>query len=306
MAPLTTTLLPRHPRPGSWHIGRLVLTGAAQSEKHPPDRRDLLAAAFSELVRQDVTVRYLVTPAGFFEPKAPPELDPTHGWDTTRDDFERLRGVAEATVATQLDANTIGRARGHVSYLVVGADVRVPGRAAYAETALVYDVKNGQFVGATGKTYPTTEQERRLVRDPDAAGHVLDVDGEQVAVLVCHDLNAWSPRGAASRGRNRAKVAAELDAALVEGRPTTVLHLPHTTHSAQTWAPARKRVEARLAKATTAWASAIRYRRGYSRPPVPLGPKLLDRTRSGTGEVLDIVMGDHNSFVPGSSGDEVG
>lgn len=107
MAPLTTTLLPRHPRPGRWHDGRLVLTGAAQSDKHPPDRRDLLAAAFDELMRQDVTIRYLVTPAGFFAPKAPPELDPTHGWDATPGDFEDLRRVAEGSVAKQLDSDTL-------------------------------------------------------------------------------------------------------------------------------------------------------------------------------------------------------
>lgn len=280
-----------------------MLTGAAQSEKHAPDRRHLLLAAFDELVRQDVTVRYLVTPAGFFEPKAPPELDPTHGWDTTPGDFEVLRRVAEATVAEQLDADTLGRARGHVTYLVIGADVGVPGRGVYAETALVYDVKKARFVGATGKTYPTVgKQERRLVRNPDAAGHVLDVDGERVAVLVCHDLNAWSPRGTASRGRCRAKVAAELDSALIDGHPTIVLHLPHKTHSAQTWAQSWARLEARLAPATTTWASAIRYRKGYARPPVPLGFKLLDRTRSGSREVLDIVLGDHTSLEPGPSG----
>jgi hypothetical protein len=293
---LATRLLPAAPRPGAWRVGRLVLTGAAQSEEHPPDRRVLLAAAFDELVRQNVTVRYLVTPAGFFEPKARPELDPTHGWDTTPGDFELLRQVAEATVAEELDADTLGRARGHAAYLVIGADVRVPGRGVYAETALVYGVKEAQFVGATGKTYPTVgKQERRLVRNPDAAGHVLDVDGEQVAVLVCHDLNAWSPRGTASRGRRRAKVAAELDSALVDGHPTIVLHLPHKTHSAQTWAQSWARLEERLAPATT-WTSAIRYRKGHSRPPVSLGSELLDRTRSGSREVLDIVLGDHTSL----------
>jgi len=41
---------------------------------------------------------------------------------------------------------------------------------------------------------------------------------------------------------------------------------------------------------------AIRYRQNYSRPPAPLGPKLLDRTRSGPREVLDIVLGDHTSL----------
>jgi hypothetical protein len=132
----------------------------------------------------------------------------------------------------------------------------------------------------------------------------MDLDGEKVAVLVCHDLIAWSPRGAAARGDRRAKVAACLAKALSDGRPTIVLHLPHTTHSAQTWAPSWASIEA-LLPATT-WASAIRYRKGYSRPSVPLGPRVLDRTRSGSREVLDIVLGDHTSLVTGPSGHTVG
>lgn len=303
---LTTRLLPRHPRPGSWRVGRLVLTGAAQSEKSAPDRCDLLSAAFDELRRQGVIVRYLVTPAGFFRPEAPPELDPTHGWDTTLSDFETLRRVGEASVAEQLGADTLGRARGHVSYLVLGADVRVPGRGVYAETALVYDVDNARFVGSTGKTYPTTKQERRLVRNPDVTGHVLDVGGEQVAVLVCHDLIAWSPWGAASRGPGRDEVATQLQAVLAGRRPTTVLHLPHTTHSAQTWAQSWACIASELTDTQPTWASAIRYRRGYARPPVPLGPELLARTKSSSDNVLDIVQGDQTSLEPGASPHEVG
>lgn len=167
-------------------------------------------------------------------------------------------------------------------------------------------MKNEQFVGATGKTYPTTQQERRPVRNPDAAGHVLDIDGEQVAVLVCHDLIAWSPWGAASRGPRKAAVATKLQAAFADRHPTTVLHLPHTTHSARTWAQSWARVNTQLAGAPAAWASAIRYRKGNSRPPLPLGSKLLDRTRSGSSEVLDIVLGDHTSLEPDPSDHEVG
>ncbi|HSW42760.1 MAG TPA: hypothetical protein VLM76_09650 [Patescibacteria group bacterium] len=186
------------------------------------------------------------------------------------------------------------RASGRVDYLVVGADVHGLGDHAYGETALVYDLATRELVGSTGKTYPTTEQERRLVRNRDASGHVLDVGGEQVAVLVCHDLQAWSPRGTASRGRLRTSVAAELDTALRDARPTTVLHLPHTTHSAQTWSSSWAEIERILPGVT--WASAIKYRKGHERPPVPLGSELLDRTRSASSEVLDIVLGDHISL----------
>lgn len=289
----TARLLPASPRPGSWRVGRLVLTGAAQSEKDPPDRADLLAAALDELAREDVHVRYLMTPAGFFEPRAPRELALSRGWRTEQDDFDRIRQFAADSVAPLL-ADAFDRARGHVDYLVVGADVHGLGRGAYGETALVYDVASKALVGSTGKSYPTTEQERKLVRNPDACGHVLDLGGEQVAVLVCHDLQAWSPRGASSRGRVRTKVAGDLDAALRDLHPTAVLHLPHTTHTPGTWMHPWAAIERILPGA--ARASAIKYRRGDHRPDAPLGPKLLDGTRSGPGEVLDIVLGDYTSI----------
>ncbi len=286
-------LLPALPRPGSWRIGRLVLTGDAQSEKDPPDRAELLAAALDALAREQVHVRYLVTPAGFFEPRSPHELGVRHGWETKQDDFDIVRRLAAEVVAPLL-ADALDRASGQVDYLVVGADVRGLGHGVYGEIALVYDVASKALVGSTGKSYPTTEQQRKLVRNPDASGHVLDLEGERVAVLVCHDLQAWSPRGRRSRGEVRAGVAADLDRALRDTRPTTVLHLPHTTHSAQTWSNPWAAIRRLLPGAT--WASAIKYRRGDHRPDAPLGPKLLDGTRSGPGEVLDIVLGDHVSI----------
>ena len=288
----TTRLLPASPRPGSWRVGRLVLTGAAQSEKNPPDRADLLAAALDVLAREDVHVRYLMTPAGFFEPRSPRELALSRGWRTEQDDFDRVRQLAADSVAPLL-ADAFDRAKGHVDYLVVGADVHGLGHGAYGETALVYDVATGRLVGSTGKSYPTTKQERKLVRNPDARGHALDVGGEQVAVLVCHDLQAWSPRGASTRGRVRAKVAEDLEGAFRDAHPTTVLHLPHTTHSAQTWSNPWAEVGDLLPGA--AWASAVKYRKGNHRPDATLLPQVLDGTRSGPGDVLDIILGDHTS-----------
>jgi hypothetical protein len=289
----TAQLLPASPRPGSWRVGRLVLTGAAQSVKDPPDRTDLLAAALDAIAREEIHVRYLVTPAGFFEPRSPRELGLRHGWETKQGDFDIVRRLAAEGVTPQL-ADAFARARGHVDYLVVGADVHGLGHRAYGETALVYDVATKAPVASTGKSYPTTEQERKLIRNPDARGHVLDLGGETVAVFVCHDLQAWSPRGASSRGAVRAAVAGDLDQALRDARPTAVLHLPHTTHTPRTWMNPWAAIKRILPGA--AWASAIKYRNGDHRPEAPLGPELLASTRSGSGEVLDIVLGDHTAM----------
>ena len=153
----------------------------------------------------------------------------------------------------------------------------------------------GHFVGGTGKSYPLSgKQERRLVRDPFAANHVMDVGGDPVAVLVCHDLNAWSPRGTAVRGKGRATEAAGLDEALAGGHPTTVLHLPAHDPFGPDVGPSMGRAGGRL-PTETVWASAIRYRKGSECQCRPLGRRAAQRTRSRS-DVLDIVLGDYTSL----------
>lgn len=290
------TLLPSAPRPGDWAVGRLVLTGDAASGSPKPDPRTLLATAIEALVREGVHVRYLLTPAGFLRGKTILPRPTTRGWHTDRADFSALRDVAEETALKMLNEGTFARARGRVDYIVIGVDIRVADEKAHAEVALVVDVQDERVVGATGKTYPTNTQERKLVRNVDPCSHMMDIAGDRLCVLVCHDLIAWSPKGQATAKDPRLAVARTMHTAVAAGDPTVVLHLPHTIHSAQafanSWTPVLRTANGAPAPI---WTGAIKYRTlGDShRPDKPLDRRLLARTKGNDRSVVDIVIGDY-------------
>src|ERR1035437_5510002 len=124
--PFPIRLIPADQQKRSWRVGRLVLAGSRS--RHPwPSERDLLAAVFDELRRQDVSVRYLVTPGGFLHSTVSTQLLATRGWKTSQDDFDHLRRMAQALVEERLGAETVGRACGLVAFLVLGVDVKLGG-----------------------------------------------------------------------------------------------------------------------------------------------------------------------------------
>ena len=287
---VAVVLRPDVMRSDPWTVGRLVVSGVAASQKTPIDPVEILGAAVDALRDHGVRVRYLLTPAGFFRPKMERDDRSTRGWSTAQEDFDRVVAFAESSVVERLSKAVTDRIAEVASYLVVGVDVPVGGQKIHGETGLVFDVEKRRFIAATGKSYPTVKQERELIRNTVAGNHIVESDGESIAILVCHDLNAWNPRGVASRVGIRSKIADAMDARLSEAHPAVVLHLPHSTHSAQTWSSAWAALRRSHPEITIA-ASAIKYRRNDKQPTEPLGRSLLDHTRHG--DVLDIIVGDH-------------
>ena len=61
-------------------------------------------------------------------------------------------------------------------HLVIGVDLRAPdnhGRP-YGETALVVRTRDGRVVGWTGKSFPTSQQQGHLIRNGEAANHLMN------------------------------------------------------------------------------------------------------------------------------------
>lgn len=276
-----------------WTVGRLVLTGSAAPEKPRPNPRVVLETAFLELVHRDQYVRYLVTPAGFLRAATGPTVRVTHGWNTTQPDFDALRQAAEDIALRNL-SGVLEVARGHVTYLVVGVDVHLTGDEPYAEVALVIEVEEEKVVAWTGKSYPKTgKQERELVRNASVGNHVMEVAGERVAVLVCHDLVAWTGRSANVRRGCRAGVASELTKAIAVARPSIVVHLPHTVERTQTWVAGWNALKDQTGTDVGIWASAIAFLTSRWRKPKKTRlAAVRDRTRSSSGDVLDIIVGE--------------
>jgi hypothetical protein len=61
----------------------------------------------------------------------------------------------------------------------------------------------------TGKSYPTPQQEQKLIRIPDLESHFLNLECGSVMILGCYNLSMFNPRGRAVAQGWRKKVSEE-------------------------------------------------------------------------------------------------
>jgi hypothetical protein len=131
----------------------------------------------------------------------------------------------------------------HTDYVTIGIDTRkhkvslssvsIPN--AHAELVTLVDLKKNKYYW-TGKSFPTTGQERGLVRFPDLETHFVDLPFGKVMVLGCHDLSAFNLRGKANTVVEwRQKAREEFFDSVRTEKPDIVLHHPHVTDSIRTW-----------------------------------------------------------------------
>jgi hypothetical protein len=266
-------------------LARLVLTGGAATfdKTDVALARGVILAALASLRERGLRVGILVTPAGFAERRDAGEWTRTMGWRTTRGDFDRLAVVAADVVRELVTPEIRALALGAVGHMIVGVDVW-PARPldAHAETASLYDVAADKVIPITGKSYPNTSQQDDLIRDPDIGSHVIVIGDERVAVLVCHDLAAWSPRGNAVAKGVRAATWEAMQAAVAAERPTLAVQLPHTVDTPATWRAAWSRFVDRSGGALRSGTSAIRHLdRDWHAISAPPDARLLAGTGRG-------------------------
>jgi len=103
----------------------------------------------------------------------------------------------------------------------------------HIELVFLVDLRNGELYW-TGKSYPTSGQQKGLVRIADLRTHFLDLDVGKVMMLGCHDLTVFNPRSKNAKGW-RKRVNEEFKELAKRERTIYVLHHPHTTVKARTW-----------------------------------------------------------------------
>ena len=213
------------------------------------------------------------------------------GWATPAADFETIAAVAEASARELVSSDVRSLAQGRIAHLILGIDVwPTPEREPHGEVACHVDIASGGIRAITGKTYPTTAQQAGLVRDGDVGGHVLALGDERLAVLVCHDLAAWSPRGNAVATGTRQEVWQAMQDAVASARPTLAVHLAHTLDTPRTWGAAWSRFEARSGGQLRSGTSAIRHLDRRWKPLAsPPDEHLLARTGRGR-RAVDILV----------------
>lgn len=286
-------------------LGRLVLAGAAATadRRSVEDSRAMLAAALHALRDGGTSLGILVTPAGFVDHKPGGFWGGSHGWGTTQSDFDHLAASAAGVAADLVSPDVRELARGVVDHLVIGVDIwPTPADKPYGETACLYDVAEGTIRVITGKSYPNTGQQDDLIRNPDLASHVVDVGDERLAVLVCHDLAAWHPRGKKYSKGEREQTWRAIRVAVTDARPTLAVQLPHTVRTVRTWAPAWSTFARLAGGSLRAGTTAIRHLdQGYHAVSESLAEPLLAGTGWGS-RVVDVVVEGRGGAVPRAAG----
>lgn len=273
------------PTEGSGDISLTRLVTLGRSPESAGGQEAMLIDALDRLSGRS---KFMITPGGFVRGDFPKGWRGRTSWASSAADLKPLVEHAEKRINKSVTRDALRKARGKVDVLTVGIDLFQDPE--HVELVAVYDVPSAKIVRWTGKSYPTTEQEADLVQIIDLRSHLLEIAGERVLVLGCHDLNMWSPRGWAnqSEGSARRQRCDAMRKVAASFRPTVVLQHPHSTDTANIWAVAWSGIRTTFPAVTT-WGSGIGY---YARSGRPRGSveSVLARTRGEGAKYLDIKL----------------
>ncbi len=199
------------------------------------DARDILKKV-SEL---DFKAGYFITPGGFIEIP----------WKFNN--FEEA--VREAKIWVEKLLSGIEINADCITVCVdsySGASLKKP----HIELVGVYD---GEW-HFTGKSYPTVEQERGLIK-ASLESHFLELR-DRVMILGCHDLNIFNPRSIKNSKGWRRELNEKFRELAINFKPEIVLHHPHYTDSKRIWLVAWKNLERMLPSVKHYASSSVYYR----------------------------------------------
>jgi hypothetical protein len=269
-------------------ILRLVAKGRTPDAAAAEQR--MLLDAFKSRWPKGTRVKFVLTPGGFVRASWPRGLVAKTGWESRPRDAEAVIDHAAQVLAGVVTERLFDAATGKTDVLTIGIDVVQGSGGSHAELVAVYDVAKRRLVRWTGKSYPTSNQEQTLVHVVDLDTHLLEMAGERVLVLGCHDLNMFSPRGRANQAPDglRRQRCDLMRTRVVGFKPTIVLQHPHSTDTPNIW----RLPWLSLAKAVPTirtWASGIAYYSWGEGERADLS-RVLDLTKSDGQQVVDVVL----------------
>jgi len=189
-------------------------------------------------------VKFLISCGGFIQFDWPEYVSGEDIGDNKKPNGEAVNALvaeAERCVNLVLSRELRNRLRDVTDYVTLGVDSykeRISMTKNYIsqphiELVFLIDLINDALY-LTGKSYPTSGQQKGLVRISDLRTHFLDLDVGKVMVLGCHDLTIFNPRSKNAKGW-RKRVNEEFKELARREKPIYVLHHPHTTVKVRTW-----------------------------------------------------------------------
>lgn len=270
-------------------VARIICLG-------PPPRsvkkaRKALNDAFSDSWPRDTRAKVTITPGGFVAVPFPKDWAGRSGWQSKAVDIGPLYSCAEVIVREILDESMLSLAAKRTDILTLGFDfiARKGGGGSHAELVAIINLKT-RVISWTGKSYPVVGQEKTLVHVTSVKSHFLEIGGERILVLGCHDLNAFSNRSRPKDNSPRLKRQRTMREKSRMFRPTMVLHHPHSTDTDRIWQVAWCGVREHVWNHEVGYntcASGIAWFLPDAKPRGKL-VRVLETTRRG--DVIDIVL----------------
>jgi hypothetical protein len=189
-------------------------------------------------------VHCLITPGAFLTFAWPQEIERT--FDNKyppREVTQTLIGLAEKRCREVITPTVAHALLQYTDSITIGIDsqkkdISISSKLIpylHIELVALIDLKTGKYHW-TGNSYPTTGQERGLVRIDNLSSHFVDIGYGKVMILGCHDLAIFSRRGEkATFNPWRKRIREEFVQLAKAEAPEIVLHHPHTTDSSNIW-----------------------------------------------------------------------
>jgi hypothetical protein len=228
-------------------LARIVIAGQWNAE---PQKAKKLLVDICRNWPKNKKVKFLITCGGFIQFDWPESISRECIGDNknpSEDSVCRLVQAAKECAKSVLDDGLDKELREFTDYITLGIDSSKKKisktqnyiRQLHVELVLLADLRNSKLHW-TGKSYPTTNQEKGLVRISDLQTHLFNLnDIGNTLVLGCHDLNVFNPRGrATTKTCWRKKIREDFYSLVKKEKPQVVLHHPHTTDSSKIWTAA--------------------------------------------------------------------
>ena len=226
-------------------LARIIIAGEWSGD--PKDAKRLLEDVCKKWPKGE-KVKFLITCGGFIQfnwPKSISRRDIGDNLYPNNKVVDILVREAEKCVRFVLSEGLDEKLRKFTDYVTLGIDSykeKISTTQNYiskphVELVFLVDLRNNNFYW-TGKSYPTSNQQKGLVRISNLKTHFFKLDDVgKVMILGCHDLTIFNPRSKNAKGW-RKKVNEEFQKLAQEEEPIVVLQHPHTTDRINVWTAA--------------------------------------------------------------------
>lgn len=233
-------------------IARITVVGNEETPK------TMLEKFYNEHRGKGNSAEFLVTPGGFLPFELPEKYRTMRLKEVTEDDKNEIIKLAKAKIIEFMKDFENKALVELVKFLVIGIDGFVDSckkrtnnpiknkthkdktKSAVGlnvQLIIVFDLKEWKIVDLTGKSYPTYNEQAKVITCYPMNSHILSNEtfNGTVAALGCHDLYAFTEnsRREPALGGKREEWRNEYRELLAEHKTTelTVLHLPHITNT---------------------------------------------------------------------------